>query len=123
MREIDRTKALSKEDAQYLSDRGLLSAEEEAEHGIKPIPNGGANVPLDEVENTGDVNTSDGAPLVGGSPAPEASASTDGDDLTAESSKDLLQSEAEARGLSKSGTKQEIFDRIVEHDSAQTAEG
>ena len=119
MREIDRSKPLSYEDARYLSDRGLLSAEEEAAAGVKPVPNGGTNIPLDEVENTGDVNTTDGVPIVGGSPAPEAPASTD---LTAESPKEELQAEAEARGLSKSGNRQEIFDRIVEHDEAKASE-
>lgn len=128
---IDREN-MSAEDAKYLSDRGLLSAAEEEKYGIKPVPNGGTAPDLSDVENTGDAGTGDGAPLVGGvglpnppgsqqggAPAPEATGDDASVEITAESPKAVLQAEAEARSLSTSGNRQEIFDRIVEHDAEQ----
>lgn len=131
-REIDR-KNMSKEDARYLSDRGLLSAEEEEKYGIKVVPNGGTAPDLADVENTGDVGTASADPIVGGTglpnppgsnasgaPAPEATGDGDASvEITAESPKPVLVAEAEARNLSTSGNRQEIFDRIVAHDAEQ----
>jgi hypothetical protein len=65
---VDKSKPLSQEDAQYLSDRGELSEAEQAKYGIKPNPLGGT--PSSEAVNTGDVGSSDGNTLVGPSTAP-----------------------------------------------------
>lgn len=116
-REIDRDN-LSKEDALYLSQRGLLSAEEEKKFGIKPVANGGPEPGLGD--NSGDIGTVEDAALLGGGQPPTAE---DNEPTDLESmDKDQLKAEAEKRDLPKSGSKGDLIDRIREYDSAEDEE-
>lgn len=117
----DRSK-LTKEEAVYLSDRGELTAAEEATYGIKSVEGGGPKLgegPSAEDllgRNTGDVGTATiGQPGVGPEMSDAVAAYMDwsGGDL---------RDEAEKRGLSKSGTKQDISERLAADDASDASE-
>ena len=100
MRNIDRSKPLSAEDALYLSQRGLLTATEEAEFGIVP----------EQVQ----INSGSGAPSV----APAEPSPDTADVPYVERSKGDLKAEALSRGLSGSGTIAVLADRLAADDEA-----
>lgn len=115
---------LSEEELLYLADRGRLTAEQEAEYGIKPSRRGGRQEDAPTLgDNTGDVGTADGAPIVGGS------VPNDGSDEPVppyeEWSKKDLQAEIDRRNedreeenkIPRSGTIAELADRLTEDDN------
>ncbi len=93
-RVIEDRENLSEADAKYLSDRGLLSAEEEQEFGFRPTKDGGVAV--------GETTDDEDLP-----------------DSYEDWSKSQLKKEAKARDLDTSGTKTELIARLAENDEEQ----
>jgi hypothetical protein len=92
---VDKSKKLSAEDAKYLSDRGQLSAEEQAEYGIVPNPLGGTP-PGEPPANTGDVGSSDDNALVGPATAPSPEAVAEAAAVVSEEPKPVAKKAAKA---------------------------
>lgn len=103
---IEKSGRLSKEEAQYLSERGMLSAQEEAKYGIKSNPLGGT--PPEATEFVGDVGSLDSSAPQGPTGAPDpkevAAAASSGATNTYEemSGKDLL-AEVKSRNSTREG--------------------
>lgn len=107
-REIDLSNgldSLSEEDLAYLRDRGRLTPDQEREllGGIEPNPPEAR--PLSETPNTGDTG-------------PEDEEQEDGLDPEEyeDASNERLRQELRSRGLSTSGNKQELIDRLESDD-------
>lgn len=121
--------------ARWLFDRGALPDDLKKKYKLDRVMSNVSSVseiPEEAPPEQGDVNTAGQFGLDTPPPSPDAmdddgleDLEEDGDELTAESPKEVLQTEAENRGLSKSGTRQEIFDRIVafDNDESRTDEG
>jgi len=117
--------------ARFLWDRGKLDGENVRKYGFhKTMSNVSASeIPEEAPDYVGDVGTAEAAGLKQNLSAAanqtdegiEDLDEDDGEELTAKSPKPVLEAEAEQRGLSTAGTRQEIFDRIVEYDEAQAA--
>lgn len=112
-RDIDTSdlSALSDEDLEYLRVRGRFSAEEEAElfgEEVRPPPQA---TPLEETPYTGDENT-----LAAVQTEQEGNAATLSADDYADASNDRLKEELRRRGLSTSGNKQELVERLEASD-------
>lgn len=102
--------ALSQEDLMYLRDRGRLTPEQEAEY-LKDAPTGPPEAPsLDDTPYTGDENTVPSTVTDDGSP-------TLGPDDYEDASNDRLKEELRRRGLSTSGNKSELIERLQDNDA------
>lgn len=102
--------ALSDEDLEYLRDRGLLTPEQETEFLGEAEPQNTEPAPLGE--NVGDENTL-GAVFT----EVEGNGATLSPDAYADASNDRLKEELRRRGLSTSGNKQELIDRLEDDDA------
>lgn len=105
--------ALSQEDLEYLRVRGRLTPEQEAEFfGEEVEPQNNKPASLDDVPYTGDENTVPSVQTDDGSPtlSPE-----DYED----SSNERLREELRRRGLSTSGNKAELIERLEANDAGE----
>lgn len=118
--------------ARWLFDRGALPTELHRKYGLNRVLSNvsASEIPEEAPEYVGDENTAgtaglDTPPLTPASVQDDEEFSDvdedddeveEGDDLTPKSPKSVLQDEAANRGLPTSGTRQELFDRIVAHD-------
>lgn len=113
-KKIDRSdlSALSQEELIYLRDRGQLTPEQEREY-LSDAPSGPPEAPsLDETPYVGDENT---APAVRTDTGVATLAAEDYEDA----SNERLREELRRRGLSTSGNKQELIDRLEANDEEQ----
>lgn len=111
-RKVDRSdlSALSGEDLEYLRARGQLTPDQEKELlGDAEQPKAPEAPSLEDTEYTGDENTAPSVQTNDGSP-------TMTPDDYADASNDRLKEELRRRGLSTSGNKQELIDRLNASD-------
>lgn len=111
-RDIDTSdlSALSKEDLQYLNDRGRLTPEQVAEHLGDDVPGPPEGQSLDDIEYVGDENTVASVQTETGTP-------TLSPDDYEDSSNERLREELRRRRLSTSGNKQELIERLEDNDA------
>lgn len=111
-RDIDTSdlSALSKEDLQYLHDRGRLTPEEVAEHLGDDVAGPPEAPSLDDTPYVGDENTVASVQTENGSP-------TMGPDDYEDASNERLREELRRRGLSTSGNKAELVERLEDNDA------
>lgn len=112
--------------ARFLWDRGALPAELERKYGLNKVMSNvsASEIPEEAPDYVGDIGTAEAAGLKPPSTSAEAPPdeledldNVDGEELTANSPRGVLEEEARTRGLSISGNRQDIFDRIVEYDA------
>jgi len=113
-RKIDKSdlSSLSQEDLEYLRDRGQLTPDQERELLGDSQPQAPEAPSLDDTPYTGDENTAPSVQTNDGS-------ATLGPDDYADASNDRLKEELKRRGLSTSGNKQELIERLEENDSGK----
>lgn len=112
-RDIDMSdlSALSKEDLEYLRVRGRLTPEQESEYFGDEAPEPPKGMSLDETPYTGDENT-----LASVQTEEEGNGATLGPDDYADASNDRLKEELRRRGLSTSGNKDTLVERLEADD-------